>query len=266
MRMQMSTWLRLARSVATSLLVVACSSTSALAPQETAPEPAASDVMLLRDDFNQPTVALQLAPYASAGAFSRVTDGHSGEALRVSYNSNSWNTNTIDRALSSVATDAYYRYWYRISPGADVSCGGVNSSGFKWFMAHRPEGGLRYTNGVSRLPGGPTGFQNVGLEFSVHDNSSLRQPNPFMSNVDKSKRFNTTNDGQWHKYTLHIVTGNGGYEQIWIDDLKVLDSQAYNYDHSAIGIERIALPGTMVQWASGCDWWIDIDDIAVWHR
>jgi hypothetical protein len=116
------------------------------------------------------------------------------------------------------------------------------------------------------LSGGPAGFESVGMEFSTHDNSSVRQPAPFVQNVNKSKRFNTTNDGQWHKYTLHVVTGTGGYEQIWIDDVKVLDSQAYAYDHSAQGISSIALPGTMVQWFAGCEFTLDIDDIAVWHK
>jgi hypothetical protein len=256
------------------VIIIACSNTSAPLSQETAPpasepapEPGANDVILLQDDFNRPTVAAQLAPYASAGAFTRVTDGHSGEALRVSYQSSSWNTNTIDRALSSVATDAYYRYWYRLSSGADVSCGGKNSSGFKWFMTHRPgDVAPRYTHGVTRLPGGPRGFENVGLEFSTHDVSSTREPNPFQSNINKSKRFNTTNDGQWHEYTLHVVTGNSGYEQIWVDGVKVLDSKGFGYDHSAVGIESISFPGTMVQWFSGCEFTIDVDDLVVWHK
>jgi len=223
-------------------------------------------VILLQDDFNKATVALQLAPYAYApGDYSRVTDGHNGEAIRVSYNAAAWN-NVFGANLASVATDAYYRYWYRTSPGADPTCGGKNQSGFKWFMTERFDPNPRYTHGVGRLPGGPAGFENTGMEFSTHDNSSTREPNPFMQNVNKSKRFDTTNDGQWHEYTIHIVTGNGGYEQIWIDGLKVLDSQAYGYDHSSIGIAVIGLPGNMVAWYSGCDFYVDIDDLVVWHK
>ena len=263
----MSTWFDFGRAAAFAI-AIACSGASPTPPDslDRAPEPGTSSEILLQDDFNRATVAAQLDPYASAGSFSRVTDGHSGEALRVSYHSTSWDTNTIDRALSSVATDAYYSYWYRLSPGADVSCGGRNDSGFKWFMTHRAGGSARYTHGVSLLGGGPAGFENVGLEFTTHDNTSVNQPNPFSSNVNKSKRFNTTNDGQWHRYTIHIVTGNGGYERIWIDDVLVLDSQAYGYDHSPVGIERIAFPGTMVRWFAGCEWTIDIDDLAVWRN
>jgi len=245
---------------------VACSNgpSSLQSGSDVAPEPGPGDEILLQDSFDAGTVTEQLAHYGSAGDFS-LTTGRTGNAIRVSYNAGSWNTNTFGTSLSSVATDAYYRYWYRLSPGADPTCGEKNWSGFKWFMTHRAND-VRYTHGVSMLTGGPPGHENMGLEFTTHDQSSQREPNPFAENVNKAKRFNTTNDGSWHEYTIHIVTGNGGYEQIWIDGLKVLDSQSYAYDHSAGGIESISLPGTMVQWYSGCDFTVDIDDLVVWRK
>lgn len=248
------------------VFAIACSNgpSSLQSASETAPEPGAGDEILLQDTFDGSTVAEQLAPYGSAGDFSLV-NGRSGNAIRVSYNSSSWNTDTFGTSLSSIATDAYYRYWYRLSPGADPTCGGKNWSGFKWFMTHR-QNDVRYTHGVSMLTGGPPGHENVGLEFTTHDQSSVKEPNPFAENINKAKRFNTTNDGAWHEYTLHVVTGNGGYEQIWIDGVKVLDSQSYAYDHSAAGIESISLPGTMVQWYAGCDFTVDIDDLVVWRK
>src|SRR5207248_7294352 len=173
-------------------------------PPTGSPEPAAGDVVLWQDNFNKTTIADLLAPYPNAGAFSLVTDGHSGQAIRVSYNSSSWNTNVFGKALSETSTDIYFRYWYRLSVGADPTCGGRNWSGFKWFMTQRPAPYPRYTHGVSNIAGGPPGYQNTGLEFTTHDNSSVNEPNPFSENVDKTKRFNTTNDGQCHEYTLHL--------------------------------------------------------------
>lgn len=236
-----------------------------------APEPQAGDTVLLSDAFNATTIAAQLAKYSKAGNFSLVP-GRSGNAIRVTYDANNWWSDTFDTGpLWTPQQDLYVRYWFRTSPGADPSCGQANWSGFKWFMAYRAGTLARYTNGVSMLTGGPKGFENKGMEFETHDVSSVNQPNPFCQNIDKSKRFNTTNDGNWHKYTVHIKTSAPAYEQIWIDDVKVLDSRdgqpgvpAGGYDHDANGIVGIKLPGTMVQWVAGFDWSIDIDDLAVW--
>jgi len=234
-------------------------------PPTGGPEPGAGDAILWQDNFDKATITDLLAPYPHAGQFS-LTSGHSGNAIRVSYNSSSWNTNLFGRTLSVTSTDTYFRYWYRLSPGADPTCGGRNWSGFKWFMTRRPDPAPRYTHGVSMLTGGPAGYTNTGLEFTTHDNSSTQEPNPFAQNVNKTIKFSTTADGNWHEYTIHIVVGNGGYEQIWVDGTKVLDSQAYAYDHSSIGINDFSLPGTMVQWYSGCEFTVDIDDLAVWHK
>jgi hypothetical protein len=107
---------------------------------------------------------------------------------------------------------------------------------------------------------------NAGLEFSTHDNSSARQPNPNLQNVAKAPRFGTTNDGQWHKYTLHVVTGNGGYEQIWVDEKLVLDNSAAGYDHSPVGISLIQFPGAVVNFSGCSNFTIDVDDLVIWHR
>src|SRR4051812_39662134 len=182
------------------IIAIACSNapSSLQSSSETAPEPGPSDEILLQDSFDRATIADQLAGYGSAGDFA-LTSGHSGNAVRVSYNPDSWNTNTFGTSLSGIAADAYYRYWYRLSAGADPTCGGKNWSGFKWFMTHR-NNNVRYTHGVSSLTGGPPGHENVGLEFTTHDQSSVKEPNPFAQNVNKTKPFNTTNDGRWHEY------------------------------------------------------------------
>jgi hypothetical protein len=190
-------------------------------------------------------------------------DGRSGTGIRFPYTAANFD-NLIEKSFQA-STDTYFRFWYRLSPGADPSCGGRGDSGMKWFMPWRAVN-PRYTMGVGRLTGGPTGFENTGLEFSTHDNSSSAMPNPFNQNISKAKTFKTTADGGWHEYTLHVVTGNGGYEQIWVDGLLVLDNRSYAYDHSSEGISLIQFPGAMVAWYSGCEFTIDVDDLAVWHK
>jgi len=229
-----------------------------------APEPAAGNTILWQDDFNKATLSELIAPYATAGAQQLISDGHSGQAIRFPYTSGSWD-NLIEKSFDTT-TDIYFRYWYRLSSGADPTCGGKGPSGFKWFMPWRTTTTLRYTMGVGNLPGGPNGNQNTGLEFSSHDNTSSNEPNPFMQNVSKAKTFRSTADGSWHKYTLHLVTGNGGYEQIWVDGSLVLDNSSYHYDHDPNGIGLIQFPGTMVQWFSGCDFTVDVDDLVIWKK
>jgi len=233
------------------------------APGGAGPEPGAGDVMLWQDDFNKATLTELGAPYAKRGAMELIADGHSGSAARFPYTASSWD-NLIEKSFDT-STDVYFRYYYRLSPGADPTCGGRGIAGFKWFMPWRYTAD-RYTMGVGDLQGGPAGSENTGLEFSTHDNTSTRMPNPFMQNINKTKTFKTTADGAWHEYTLHVVTGNGGYEQIWIDGLLVLDSSGYGYDHNPDGIGFIQFPGTMVSWFDGCDWTIDVDDLAIWHK
>ena len=91
-------------------------------------------------------------------------------------------------------------------------------------------------------------------------------PNPFLQNVNKSIRFGTTNDGTWHRYTLHVVNGNQGNEQIWIDNTLVLDTSAYTYDRSAEGISTIQFPGTVVNFTGCSNFTIDIDNLVAWHK
>jgi hypothetical protein len=228
-----------------------------------APEPQPGDVILWQDNFNKSTQAELVAGYAKRGVQQLITDGHSGHAIRFPYTESSWD-NLIEKTFPPT-TDIYFRYWYRLSPGADPTCGGRNDSGFKWFMPWRLLN-VRYTMGVSILTGGPVGFENRGLEFSTHDNTSTLMPNPFNQNISKAKTFKTTADGAWHEYTLHVVTGYGGYEQIWVDGLLVLDNSAYRYDHNPEGIYLIQFPGTMVAWYPGCEFTVDVDDLAIWHK
>ena len=232
-------------------------------PAGFSPEPAPGDVILVQDDFNRPTLAEVLDPWTTNESTKELTTGRTGNAIRFPYRTG--NTAPLIEEDFAETTDIYFRYWYRLSPGADPTCGGRNESGFKWFMPWRRIDS-RYTMGVGDLRGGPVGFENTGLEFSSHDNTSDRQPAPFMQNIDKSKTFRTTADGAWHQYTLHIVTGTGGYEQIWIDGVLVLDNRSYNYDHSAEGIYLVQFPGNMVEWHAGCDFNLDIDDFVIWRK
>ena len=250
-------------SLTIALLVISCAEATATPDiGDDAPEPGTGDVILHQDDFNRPTLAELIDPYSTSGR-QELTNGRSGNAIRFPYRSDN-NGSLIEESFAET-TDIYFRYWYRLSPGADPTCGGQGDSGFKWFMPWRRVGS-RYTMGVGNLRGGPAGFENTGLEFSSHDNSSDRQPNPFMQNVDKTRTFRTTADGAWHQYTLHIVTGTGGYEQIWIDGVLVLDNRSYNYDHEAEGISMFQFPGTMVEWFAGCDFTLDIDDFVIWRK
>ena len=232
-------------------------------PPTGGPEPGAGDVILWQDNFNKATQAELVAAYDKRGVQQLITDGYSGNAIRFPYTASS-SDNLIEKSFPAT-TDIYFRYWYRLSVGADPTCGNRNDSGFKWFMPWRATD-PRYTMGVSNLTGGPPGFENTGLEFSSHDNSSSQMPNPFMQNISKAKTFKTTADGAWHEYTLHVVTGNGGYEQIWVDGLLVLDNSSYHYDHSSQGISLVQFPGTMVQWYSGCEFTVDVDDFVIWHK
>jgi hypothetical protein len=247
------------------LLALACSGATIPEIDRVAPEPAAGDAVLWQDDFNKSTITDQVAAYATRGAMQLITDGHSGQAIRFPYTA-SFNDNLIEKQLPVAPTDIYFRYWYRLSPGADPTCGGQGPSGFKWFMPWRNTTNLRYTMGVGNLSGGPAGFENTGLEFSSHDNTSQTEPAPFMQNINKSKTFSSTADGTWHEYTLHVVTAPQGYEQIWIDGVLILDTSAYTYDHDPNGIGLIQFPGTVVTWFAGCDFNVDVDDFVIWHK
>ena len=251
-----------------ALLTEDCSSgstPSAVDPSTSAPAPAAHDVILWQDDFNKPSLSALVAPYATRGEQLLAADGRTGTAIRFPYSDSSYD-NLIEREFDATP-DVYFRFWYRTSPGADPSCAGRNDSGIKWFMAWRRDGEPRYTMSATNADGAPyQGRANAGLEFTSHDNSSVRQPAQMLSNIDHGVRLSTTNDGRWHEYTLHIRTGDEGYEQIWVDGVRVLDSHGLGYDHSAVGISMFQMPGAMVRWFPGCDFHIDIDDLVVWRR
>jgi len=242
-----------------------------------APEPGPNDVLLAQDNFDsyKGILATDPVPNAAGGGWQNpqwgtvqlITGrGGAGKAVRFAYATTSQSPE-LGRDIPTT-TDLYVRYYYRLSPGADPTFANQNQSGFKWFMAWRDRSLPRYTFAVTDLPGGPSGFANSGLEFGAHDNSSSRMPNPFQQNINKSLKFGTTRDYQWHKYTLHIVTGSGGYEQIWVDGVKVLDSSAFGYDHNAGGIQSISFPGNFAtnmpddKW----DFTVDVDDFVMWHH
>jgi uncharacterized protein YjdB len=235
-------------------------------PGGSAPEPGGSDVILFQDNFDAyASTAAMLGGYSYRG-HPTLIPGRSGNAVRFPYAAPPEDSQLLEQNFATT-TDIYFRYWYRSSPGADPTCGGQNENGFKWFMAWRPNNEPRYTFSVLSSNGTPyQGRDNAGMEFTAHDNSSSNEPIQFLSNINHNIRFNTTNEGNWHKYTLHIKTGAGGYEQIWVDDTLILDNSGYGYDHSATGIFSIQFPGTIVRWYDGCNFTIDVDDLVVWHK
>lgn len=219
-----------------------------------APEPASGAVTLWQDSFDSGV----FDNYSKRGVQQAVS-GRTGSAVRFPYTASSYD-NLLEFTFPETQ-DIYVRYWYRVSPGGDPTCHDQGAPGMKWLMLWRADGLPRYTMGVGSL-----GDDNIGAEFTTHDNSSTRQPNPFVQNVVKTPRFVTTNDGNWHRYSLHVVTGAAGYEQVWIDGVLVLDDQAQGYDHVANGIQMIQFPGTVVTWFDGCDFTLDVDDLVVWHK
>jgi hypothetical protein len=234
-------------------------------PAQGLPTPRSGDVILWQDSFDKSSLAAAVAPYATRGSVQLVGDDGGGGALRFAYSGGSFD-NLIERQFETTG-DIFFQFRYRTSPGADPSCRGQNDSGIKWFMAWRPGDAPRYTMSATNADGVPyQGRPNAGLEFTSHDNSSTKQPAQMLSNIDHTVRLSTTNEGGWHHYTLHIRTGSGGYEQIWVDSVRVLDSFGLGYDHDPTGISLIQLPGTMVRWFAGCDFYIDVDDLVVWRR
>jgi hypothetical protein len=189
-----------------------------------------------------------------------IPDGHSGQAVRFVYTGSSPD-NLIEKVFSNTH-DIYVRYWFRIQKGW-VPYSGHSGSGMKWFMLWRPDPDyVRYTFGVGKLV-------EPNYQFTSHDNSSQQMPVlGFPQNLSLTPRFDTVNDGQWHKYTIHVngASGTGG-EQIWIDDVLVLDDFAQHYDHDDTGFEMIQLPGTVVDGIpAGMEGTIDVDDLAIWHK
>jgi hypothetical protein len=254
-------------------------------PGTDAPEPQPGDVIILRDDFDayQGVVSSDPSPrLTSSGWIINTADswpkliagrGAGGKALRFSYTPS--NGDTEVETWFNPTQEIFVRYWYRTSPGADPTYGGQSTSGFKWFMVWREDNAPRYTMGVGRLNGGPAGYQNSGLEFSTHDNSSPQMPDPFMQNIDKSRKFGTTNDGNWHRYTLQVRTGAGGFERTWVDGTLVLDSSvgapgvpSGGYAHSSSLINMVRFTGNVVDGVPSSIWSfdIDIDDFVIWRK
>lgn len=224
-------------------------------PTTGAPQPAGGDVILWQDNFDART---NFSGYATAGAMSLITGrGNAGKAARFSYSTSS-DDNLIEKGFPA-ATDVYFRYWYRVSAGW-YPYGGRTGSGMKWFMPWRSSD-PRYTCGVGQLT-------TPNWQFTCHDNSSPNQPNPFGQNKSATPNFATTNDGQWHEYVLHIVVGSAGYEQIWIDGVKVLDDSGLGYTHSSQGISVVQFPGLVVDGIPSSAWagTVDIDDFVIWRK
>lgn len=243
-----------------------------------APEPDVGSTILFQDDMEQANLTAQLAPLDDNGpaGFARITPGRtSGTCLQIQYAVAT--PGPTFGAFIPETRDLYVRWYFRVTPGW-VPYSGVTNSGFKWFLTKRGDGIPRYTHGVTLLTGGPPGFENAGYEFSTHDQSSTLQTDPTQQNIRKDIRFNTCNDGNWHKATYHVVTdigGGKGYEQIWIDDQRVLDTSpgqpgvpAGGYDHLNTGITQFQFGDLVVDGIPDSSWAgnIDYDDVVAWHN
>jgi hypothetical protein len=242
----------------TILLVCSCTSSATTASDTTthsAPEPKDGDTVLWQDDFE----AGSLAAYAQRGTIALVNDGHSGQAVRFIYSTSSPD-NLIEKPFATT-TDGYYRFWFRISKGS-LPYSDKSGSGMKWFMLWRASTIVRYTMGVGKL-------LDPWFQFTTHDNSSTRQPSlGCPQNVSLVPKFDSVNDGNWHKYTLRVKTTAPAGEQIWIDDILVLDNFDKNYDHNPEGISMVQFPGVVVDGIPDAahGFTIDVDDLAIWHK
>jgi uncharacterized protein YjdB len=240
-------------------------------PPGGSPEPVAGDVILWQDNFDGADIATLLSPYATNGAgITRVAPGRDGTGSSIRFTYRPADDDQLIEKGFAETTDIYFRYYFRVTPAGALPYDGITGSGLKWFMAWRPSSPTigRYTESIGDLSGGPVPFTSQAWGFSSHDLSSTLQPSPFNQNIVQTPRFNTVNDGNWHKFTLHIVTGTGGYERIWVDDVLVLDSSGYGYDHNAQGINLVQFPGLVRDGIPDAAhiFSIDIDDFVVWHK
>lgn len=241
-----------------------------------APEPGVGATILHQNDFDQATLTAQLAVYSDNGpsGFSRVAPGHGGSGASLQVNYTPATSFPIFGLGIPTTQDLYLRYWFRVTPPGWTPYSGATGSGFKWLMLKRnPAVGTRYTNGIGQLTGGPPGFTNTGWEFTVHDQSNVNGPNPVMSNINKSIRFETCNDGNWHKINYHVKTSAPAYEQVWVDDTLLLDTQigkpgvpVGGYDHDSNGIEDVSFCADVVDGIPDSSWNgnVEIDDMVIW--
>lgn len=251
-----------------------------------APEPGVGDTLLVNDSF-------EYADWAAMSAAGWVrnsvnvpiwTDGRNGgQAIRFAFTvADSAIGDLMERSFTETA-DIYFRYYFRHQVGKLPYCG-LSGAGFKWFMPWHAGSTLRWTMGVNLhlTNEGPPGYTNVGYEFSGHDNQSSNMPaGGFYGNISKAIRFDTCNDGAWHKITYHLSndplgnsTGVGGYHQIWVDGVRLSDSRdgqpgvpAGGYTTGFRGIDRIQMPGLDTDGIPDASWeqTLDIDDLVIWH-
>lgn len=224
------------------------------------PAPQPGDVTIWSDNFDART---SFAGYGTSGQLSLVSGrGGSGKAMRCTYSQS--NHDCLIEKNFPATTDLYFRYWYRITPTGWLPFSGITGAGWKWFMPWRAVD-YRITCGVGQLT-------VPNWAFFCHDNTSGDTPNATLSKgiIPNTPRLSTTNDGAWHEYVLHVKVGAGGYEQSWVDGVKVFDSQALGLTHSAEGISMVQFPGLLVDCDKGtspaCSGVIEIDDFVIWRK
>lgn len=241
------------------------------------PEPLGSSTILFTGLCDEADLTSQLAVYDDngPGGFTRVAPGRSGSGAALQINYRVATPGPTFGVFIPETRDLYVRWYFKVSAGW-LPYSGVTGSGFKWFLTKRGDGIPRYTWGVSNLlSGGPPGYVNTGWEFETHDQSSTTQSDPTAQNITKTIRFDTTNDGSWHRATYHVKTTPPAYEQIWIDTVRLLDTRdgqpgipSGGYDHLSTGITQFQFGDLVVDGIPDVSWEGDItyDDIVAWHN
>lgn len=200
--------------------------------------------------------------------------GPSGaDAVRLSYGTAEQSGPGMFMQLGGTYTRFRFTYSFRVTSGFSWPGG---SDGVKWIEWWRPTA-QRWTNGVGSLSNadGPTGFEQTGNEFSVHDNTWDDYPpqpdwNPFCQNVSKTPKFTDVNDGQWHTATYECWLATGRGARIWIDGTLILSTHdgapgvpAGGLQMSAQGINEMAF-GEVMPSGAPQSWNLDIGPIRVW--
>jgi len=211
----------------------------------------ANDTTIMSENFDAYTSASQLG--ARQGDL-QLVDGHggTGKAVRFWYavgQLDSW----LERAFAPRG-DLYVSFYYRTQAGANPVAG--TTGGLDWLSMFRTDG-VVHRFAVARAESAPT----AAPEFSVSTTVGGESSRPLLQNVRKTPRFGTTNDDGWHHFVAHAVTGAGGYERVWVDGTRVLDTKGRSGGPPGAGIGRIRLPGKLAATAA---FYLDVDDLRVW--
>lgn len=232
---------------------------------------AGTDTLVLSDTFDSyaNTAAFESSPWIvdRSSYLSLVTGrGGSGQAIRSTYAEGS-NTGTLVTRTFSEHQFLYAQWYFRVTSGIDLTQGGL-SEGPKNFEAWRVSSG-RLTAGCSGTNlANQQGGSKVGVEFQFRDNqmvATLGSEIGFTQDV-KTPRFDTCNDGNWHRLTYMLDNGSGMTSfALWLDGTQVRTPTGPHATASD-GWDELRwfdiIPGGV---RSGFSFTWDIDDLVVWE-